>query len=144
MELLTADTQFQSRVDHFNATDCWIDSIYIECLARDFSLPLRLTVFKFETIQWFWWMKAHGIVTVTFSRRPRDVSSCVCSDKVGYLRPKRDLFLSLVFFVSKPNQSISTALSPHNLTNRHIYTASQYDILDGISLIFKWLRDLHL
>ena len=48
MELLTADTQFQSRVDHFNAI-----SIYIECLARDFSLPLRLTVFKFETIQWF-------------------------------------------------------------------------------------------
>lgn len=64
-----------------------------ECHARDFSLPLRLTVCRFENHSMVL-MKAYSIVSVTFSKRPRDIFSCVCGDKVRYMKPKRDLFLS--------------------------------------------------
>ena len=55
----------------------------------------------------------------TFSKRPQDISSCVCGKQRRYFKSKCDLFLTLTICLlyHKPNQSISAALSQHKIQN---------------------------
>ena len=49
--------------------------------------------------------------------RCQDISNRICGNKTGDFKPKCDLFLNLTkcYFVPKPNQTISTAMSQHEI-----------------------------